>query len=74
VFAKIGKDFKQVWYGDIDLTESEGLLKVMAKGLDTHLCVTQENPFRWDGYTEGLKNRTKPVYEFQPDGGVTIYA
>lgn len=41
----------KIWYGDLDLTVSEGNLKALAGELGQPIYVTHEQPYRWGDVT-----------------------
>ncbi len=46
------KEFKQVWYGDIDLDIDKESLQMLANYLKEPIYLTIEQPFRFDGLKE----------------------
>jgi hypothetical protein len=57
--------YRQVWWGDIDFTESQAAIEAAADACGHDLYVTREK-YRWEGY-KGEKDDEVVVYKTQRD-------
>lgn len=59
-------DGTQVWFGDLDVTESADMLQKVANEIGT-IHITPESPFRFEGLEEGRKQDKDCVITVKPD-------
>ena len=60
------KNFKQIWFGDIDFFNDEETLQEFADFVGEELYITTEQPYRWYGLNESIVKNDKEVVVFKP--------
>ena len=59
--------YRQIWGGDLDVTEKHEALQKLARDLRATLYVTPEQPWRFVGFESGRKQRNMDrVLEYKP--------